>query len=184
MSEIKNSVGESLLDLAASEFEKKPKGGRLRDRFFEQAAKEMGFDAQIGTSAASSGAAGDTPASAKSKVNKELWEAMKTARSSQNITFKSRQPMPNFLSSCSALTAEELKGLVTHIQQREHPAMNETSQRVVLSLMKAVQRQGAGQYHSELLEKVTEQFDQALLALWCDTKAHALAWSNNVVIID
>eukprot|EP00974_Lingulodinium_polyedra_P079501 7698160-Lingulodinium_polyedra.AAC.1 len=60
----------------------------------------MGFDAETGSSVASSGAAGEaTPASAKSKVNKELWEAMKTARSSQNITLKSRQPMLNFLSS-------------------------------------------------------------------------------------
>eukprot|EP00974_Lingulodinium_polyedra_P038482 3686918-Lingulodinium_polyedra.AAC.1 len=79
MSQIKNTVGLSFLDLTASEFENKPKGGRLRDRFFDRAAKEI-FDAQTGI-IASSGAAGEaTPASAKSQVNKELREAMKTAR--------------------------------------------------------------------------------------------------------
>lgn len=75
--------------------------------------------------------------SSKSKVNSELWEALKQARASQNITVKSRKRLLAFLNGVTELNSSELQGLVGHILQREHPTGNETSQKIILSFMKA-----------------------------------------------
>ena len=77
---------------------------------------------------------------AKSNVCAKLWDAMKGARASQNITAKSRAPMLAYLQDVATMTKYELQGLTTHCIEREHPDLNPISQRVILALMKAPSR--------------------------------------------
>ena len=81
-------------------------------------------------------AAGATPA-AKTRVWAALWEAMKTARASSNITNKSRKGLISALNDMVTMNDAECSGLVTHIAEREHPELSEVSLRVVLAMLKA-----------------------------------------------